>query len=130
MKRAMRAITALAVIGLLVAPGMLLADQIAYPVEKTVLPGVTTLHYAGKTLSFTSSVAVQVKFSMPASGVVEMRFRRHPNWGAWPPPPGAAPTTQELSIFWDDLGTGIFGGDAPSPDWGDIVLTEGGWTEK
>ncbi|MEE9270393.1 MAG: hypothetical protein V3V49_09035 [Candidatus Krumholzibacteria bacterium] len=130
MKRATRAIIALAAIGLLVAPSLLVAGKLAFPVEKTVLPGVTTVRYAGKTLTFTTEVAIQIKFSMPAQGEVDVKFRLHPNWTAWPPPPGAAPAAEELTIYWDDLGTDIYGGVAPTPDWGDILLTEGGWTEK
>lgn len=130
MNKATRVITALVIIGLLVVPALLDARQLAFPKDTTVLPGVTTLTYAGETLTFTTAVALQVKFRMPAAGQVEVMFRQHPNWAAWPAPPGAAPPAEELNIFWDDFGEDVFDGDAPDPDWGGIVLTEGGWTEK
>ena len=136
MNKATRVITALLIIGLLVFPALLEAQKLAVPKDRTalpdrtLLPGVTTLTYAGKTLTFTTAVALQIKLRVPAAGQVEVLFRRHPNWAAWPPPPGAAAPAVELNIFWDDFGEYVFGGNAPSGEWGGVVLSEGGWTEK
>lgn len=123
MKVHVRALAAAVLVLLLVTPTVLVGQKLPAPMERTILPGVTTIQYGGQTLIFTTAVTLHAKFKPITSGF-ELRFKSHSGYGGEAPSGGLG-----VQIFWEEQNQYIYDGDAPL-GWTIITLTEGGWTEK
>ena len=130
MKHCGKALIALFLIGLLVVPATGFAQGMPLPVERAVLPGVTTIQYAGQTFVFTTSVALKVRFEASSQTQFEMSVRSlaggHPGAGASPSSGGL----EEIVIDWKDFNQVVLDGDSSKLPWDGLFGTEGGWTEK
>jgi hypothetical protein len=128
MKLSFRAISALLLVAFLATPFVAAADQIAAPLERSVMPGVTTITYANQTLVFTTATPLRVQLKVVSPGHISLRFKaqqaRVPAGGE-----SALVVGGQTVIFWEQAGAELFNGEA-SNTWTDVPLTEGGWTEK
>ena len=128
MKLSVKAISALMLVAFLATPFVAAADQIAAPLERSVLPGVTTIEYAGQTLVFTTAATLKIELRVVSPGNILLRFKaqatRQPSDGS-----SALLAGGQTVIYWEQAGAEVFNG-SPSDAWTDVPLTEGGWTEK
>jgi hypothetical protein len=124
MQRYAKALIALLVVCSLVLPSALLSQQLAVPVNKSILPGVTNIEYAGQTLVFTSSVALRVKLQMVSLKEIELTVLSRPGEAQGAPAQGGG-----LQIWWENWDEELYDGEPPD-SWTGILNTEGGWTEK
>lgn len=128
MKSHARVIIALFLITFLTTiPSSLVSQQLPVPVERSVFPGVTTIQYAGQTLVFTTSVPLRVKLRADAVDKIVLRFRSQTTGDDTSSP--LSLFGSQTVIFWEQAADELYNGQAP-PDWVDIPLNEGGWTEK
>ena len=125
-------LTALVILSFLVTPFGVEAQKLKAPKEYTVQPGAQTIRYAAKTLkvtlTFTTNVGLRVQLRATGPGTVLLRFIQHPNW--LPADGGGHAETSELVIYWKEKGEVIYDDAPPTTEWEELVLTEGGWTEK
>ena len=128
MIRCGKALIALIIMGLLVMPSAVGAQGLPIPIEKAVLPGVSTIQYAGQTFVFTTSVGLKVRFHAISAGEFEMEVRSLQGHGSGHP--NASSPTDEIVIDWKEFNQRLLDGDASKLPWDGLLNTEGGWTEK
>ena len=129
MKFCGKALIALILIGLMVMPSAVFSQAMPVPLDTAVLPGVSTIQYAGQTFVFTTSVGLKVKFRAISMSEFEMEVRALP--GHTSSHSGSATSsTEEIVINWKDYNQNILDGDTSKLPWDGILTTEGGWTEK
>ena len=128
MRGSTRAFLAVLLVTVLALPGLLVAQQVPVPVQKAVFPGVTTVNYAAQTFVFTTTVKLSAKFEAAFPNEIRITVKTAPSHRSG----GAlAPSGQpQLRIYWLEGDEILFEGDPPENPWSDIVLTEGGFTEK
>lgn len=125
----MKALSRLLLIGVILAalivPFTAISGELAAPIETSVPPGVTTLHYAGQDLKFTTDVALKIELSAPEPGKIQLIVK------ARGVPPGASSANTEVQIYWENWDNEIYAGPPPVGEpWSGILLTESGFTEK
>jgi hypothetical protein len=122
-----RAISALLIIAFLTVPSLVVSQRLAVPLERGILPGVTTVFYADHTLVFTTAVPLKIKLQVVPAGHVVLSFKKTtlPGYGQGM---GSA-TGGHTVVFWEQANDDVYSGTAPD-DWTDVPLGEGGWTEK
>lgn len=109
---------------LLLLPLVAESDQLPVPLEKTLLPGVTTLNYWGQTLRFTTDVPIRVSLLAIGEGRIRLQFSRYGSLE------GGASGTSDVLIQWENWDNEIYSGPAPDDPWSGILNTESGFTEK
>ncbi|MCZ6766002.1 MAG: hypothetical protein O7D32_03635 [bacterium] len=120
-----RALIAALVILSMVLATAVIADGLASPLKKKLAPGVTTVSYGGETLTFTTTVFLQIEFRMIGSvnaPIIEIKAAVLPGNGG---PQGTSGTV--IQIYWEDQGEELYSG---SSNWTGEIPGEGGWTEK
>jgi hypothetical protein len=112
----------------LALPGLSAAQQLPMPMQKSILPGVTHVDYAGQTFVFTTAVKLTAKFEAAFPNEIRITIKTAPSHrsGGSLAPSG----TPVLRIYWLEGDEVVFEGDPPEDPWSDIILTEGGFTEK
>ena len=110
---------------LLIFPALAVSDQLPTPLDKTVLPGTTTIHYAGLNLRFTTDVPLRVKLMPLSTTEVGITVRTH---GSVPVNPVSG--NDSVEIFWEDFNESIYDGPPMIGEWGGIINSESGFTEK
>jgi hypothetical protein len=122
-----RACFAVLLVTVLALPGLSVAEQIPMPVQKVILPGVTTVNYAAQTFVFTSAIKLTAKFEAAFPNEIRITIKTAPSHRSAALAPGGQAL---LRIYWLDGDEVLFEGDPPEDPWSDIILTEGGFTEK
>lgn len=126
MKLCVGILTCLVAIVLVAAPATVWSDQMAVPVDRALMPGTTTINYNGETLVFTTNVVIRLQLRALSSTTTQVRFMVHPTQSGGS---SASSGNETLEILWQ-RGGDTWVGDPPDGDWGELELTEGGWTEK
>jgi len=127
MKSRVGVLSTLLIVAFLAVPSLVVSDQIATPMERSIFPGVTTVQYSGQTLVFTTAEPLKIKLRVVPAGYVELSFMKAPSRGG---SQGARSSAGgQTVVFWEQSAENLYSGFAPE-GWFDIPLTEGGWTEK
>lgn len=105
------------------------ADQLPAPLEKDLLPGITTISYAGQSFVFETAVPLHVSFVSKGFTLIELKFKVYSTaasrGGALP----ASPNDQ-IAIHWNEWNVDVYTGPPPLGVWEGILNTESGFTEK
>jgi hypothetical protein len=122
-----RVLIACVLLSSLLAPSVLMAGELTYspPLERTILPGATTVRYANQTLEFTTTSPIILKLEVIAPGLIDITVssKSHSR------PPGNSPEGDSLEIVWKDWQLYLYDGVVPDW-WSGIMNSEGGFTEK
>lgn len=125
MKALPRILCASLLASLLLLPVMAASDQLPAPLEKTILPGTTTISYAGQNLRFTTEVHLRVKLLAISPTQTAISVRVH---GGIPVNP--APGDDAVEIYWSNFDEDLYSGPPPTEEWGGVLNSESGFTEK
>ncbi len=99
------------------------------PVEKKLPAGESTVEYAGQVLRFTSSVPLHVRLEPLSQTLIRFRVRVQPGHALPTGPAGSS--TNNLEIYWVNVGTDVYQGGAPTADTIEGTLnTEGGFVDR
>jgi hypothetical protein len=127
MRRVPKVLVACLLLSSLMVPSLLMAGELPYtlPLEQTILPGMTTVHYAGQVLEFTTTAPIFLKLKVigPSTIDITVTSKSHSQ------PPRNAPQEDSLEIVWKQWQMYLYTGTVPD-EWSGIMDTEGGFTEK
>lgn len=128
MKLLRTTLIALAVLALLV-PSLGLGGEMPVPLEKKIVPGTTSITYAGQTFRFTTSVSILLKCDPESPTRFKMTVQLYPGT----PMPNGPMTfaTETLTIYWNEYGTDVYNGTIPCTEpWVGYLNTEGGFVDR
>jgi hypothetical protein len=112
---------------IIAVPATVFSDQLPAKMEKSLLPGITEISYAGENFVFNTTVSIHVSFTAVGPTRIELKFKvLGQRVGE-----GYIPSQENrIQIDWLDWNTVLFSGTPPADPWGVILDTEGGYTEK
>jgi len=103
-------------------------DSLPLPLEKKVAVGETIITYAGQTLRFNTSVPLLVRLEPLSVTQIQYKVKVHPGFAIPSGPAGSS--ENNLTIFWVNIGTGVYDGGAPSGTLEGVLNTEGGFVDR
>lgn len=118
----------LAVLALLL-PSLGLGGEMPIPLEKKIVPGTTTIAYAGQTFRFTTSVSLLLKCDPESPTRFKMTVQLYPGTPLTNGPQTFA--TETINIYWSEYGTDVYSGGVPVTEpWTGWLNTEGGFVDR
>jgi hypothetical protein len=115
----------------LIAPLPASSQGLLVPVDKVVVPGVSTVQYAGQTFVVNSPIVLYLEFRPVSANEFELTVKtdKSGSGGAMGGAQGEEETLQ-LVITWKNFNQDIYDDQPPLEPWTGLLDLEGGFAEK